>query len=109
MQRSYERVSGQITLAKEELEHRLNSLNDLGHEFETITDNVEVLGSHSSILQALKEGSDRLGMLLENQNNFGELPKELTSLRSDLKGIEVYQSLIEQKKVILFEIFQRLK
>lgn len=39
---------------KEELENKLNHLNDLGHEFETITDHVEVLGSHSNIIQALK-------------------------------------------------------
>jgi hypothetical protein len=101
LQRSYERIASEISLAKEELLSRLNELNGLGHSFENLVDSIEIVGSHSSIMQALKECTDRILLLLDEQVSFGELPKELTSLRTDLKCIETYKDLIEQKKSIL--------
>ena len=65
IERSHEKVTNELTLLKEELEDRLNELNDLGHSFETIGSDIEVLASHSSILQQMKDCMDRLGILLE--------------------------------------------
>lgn len=108
LQRTFERISSEITLVKEELQARSNELNDLGHSFESLVDAVEIVGSQGSIMQELKECADRITLLLEQEQEFGKLPKEFTSLRADLKCIETYKDLAEQKMQILQEILLRL-
>ena len=93
---------------KEELQARANELNDLGHSFESLVDAVEIVGSQGSIMQELKECADRIALLLQQEQLFGKLPKELTSLRGDLKSIETYRQLAEQKAQVLQEILKRL-
>ena len=93
---------------KEELQARSNELNDLRHSFESLVDSVEIVGSQGSTLQELKECADRITLLLEQEQEFGKLPKEFTSLRADLKCIETYKDLAEQKMQILQEILLRL-
>lgn len=108
LQRTHERICSEITLAKEELQARANELNDLGHSFESLEDAVEIVGSQGSIVQELKECADRTALLLQQEQQFGQLPKELTSLRADLKSIETYRQLAEQKAQVLQEILLRL-
>lgn len=69
---------------------------------------MEIVGSQASIMQELKECTDRITLLLEQEKEFGKLPKEFTSLRADLKCIETYKDLAEQKLRVLQEILLRL-
>ena len=41
---------------------RVNNINDLAHTFETLTDDIEIIGSHGHILQEIKENMDRLSI-----------------------------------------------
>jgi len=52
---------------------------------------------------------DRLNILLEKKYTFPELPKELSDLRLDLKNIETYQEMIDQKLRLIKEVFDVLE
>jgi len=52
---------------------------------------------------------DRLNILLEKKYTFPELPKELSDLRLDLKNIETYQEMIDQKVRLIKEVFDVLE
>jgi len=52
---------------------------------------------------------DRLNILLEKKYKFPELPKELSDLRLDLKNIETYQEMIDQKVRLIKEVFDVLE
>jgi predicted nuclease with TOPRIM domain len=64
LQKQEERVRNEIALIKEEFQSRVNTINDLGHSFENLTNHIEIICSHSNVLQKAKECLDRLSILL---------------------------------------------
>ncbi len=107
--KQYENNRNLIQSYNENLIEKSNQINDLGFKYESLENDIELLGSHQKILNQFKELHDRIDILLEKDVELRPYTKELTDIRLKLKEIQSLKELYEEKLKILQFVLKKTR